>query len=137
MGVWQRRNWGRRKAQHGKLQGDRLDLRRSFNTRPKAKQAKAIRRNGVTGAAAGSRYHGPHTQLVPRTCVPSNKGGRGGVLTAAAPQLRRPGGATPPDSQGHTTQVGIWMVAFLSHFVLALAANSMGSMMIRVRPTQA
>jgi hypothetical protein len=64
------------------LRGEgRTDLRRSFNSRPKAKPAKAIRHNGVTGTEEGSRYHRsvPPTALGPRTCEHAAKGREGAL----------------------------------------------------------
>ena len=96
---------------------------------------------GVTGTAEGSRCyragHPGHSYLG-RVCNQQQRGGEGKLQPR-----RRHGGSVDPGKRSTPTSSSArlrscnWMVASQSHFVLAQVAIPMGSMMIRVRLTQA
>ena len=102
-------------------------------SRPKP-GAKANRRNGVTGAAEGSRYHPRHSNLG-RVCSLSSFWGKGGRLQLGR-QLRGvdPGKQSTPALQArHDSGPAYGWSPFKATSCYALVAVPMGSMMIRVR----
>ena len=102
--------------------------------------AKAFRRSGVTGTAEGSRYYGaghPRHSYLGRVCNSQQKGKEGKLQPGRRHSSVDLGKRSTPTPSSARLRSCIWMVASQSHFVLAQVAIPMGSMMIRVRLTQA
>ncbi len=107
---------GTAEAEHGSTQDSNISKGRrrdqtsggAFFQRAEDQAAKAIRRNGVTGAVEGSRYHGadfPRHSYLGRVCTQQQREKGEGYSLGGATAERRPGEAIYPDPKLSTTQV--------------------------------